>query len=293
MLSSITKSTKLQYSSNLKLWWKYCEEKHVDFYDVKIECLLDFLSKCFQTGSCYGTLNNHRSAISLISSNNNIGQNESVKRFFKGVFKLKPSFPRYNVTWNPSIVLDYLATLLPDNTVDLKMLSKKLVMLLALVTAQRIQTLSLIRVSNITIYNDKIVIIITDLIKTSGIGRAQPVIELPFFNQRPNICPAATLQAYIAATSAYRTNTQDKLILTHRKPYRPASSQTIGRWIKQVLQESGIDTTIFSAHSTRHATTSAASRAGVSVEMIRKAAGWSNQSAVFANFYNRPLISTS
>ncbi|KAI8422105.1 hypothetical protein MSG28_009993 [Choristoneura fumiferana] len=86
-----------------------------------------------------------------------------------------------------------------------------------------------------------------------------------------------------------RSNKDDKLLLTNKKP-RPASSQTIGRWIKQVLQESGINPNIFGAHSTRHATTSAASRAGISVEVIRKAAGWSDQSAVFANFYNRPVV---
>ncbi|XP_060804898.1 uncharacterized protein LOC132902730 [Amyelois transitella] len=45
------------------------------------------------------------------------------------------------------------------------------------------------------------------------------------------------------------------------------------RWIKTVLSESGVDASVFKAHSTRHAATSAAGAAGVSVETIRKAAG--------------------
>lgn len=45
----------------------------------------------------------------------------------------------------------------------------------------------------------------------------------------------------------------------------------------------------FSAYSTRHAATSAAYRAGVSIELIRKAAGWTQKSSVLNHFYNRPV----
>lgn len=51
----------------------------------------------------------------------------------------------------------------------------------------------------------------------------------------------------------------------------------------------GIDTDIFKGHSTRHAATSAAFKAGTSVEKIREAAGWSAKSNVFTKFYNRPV----
>ncbi|XP_052751844.1 uncharacterized protein LOC128199980 [Galleria mellonella] len=291
MISSLSRNTISQYNSSLRKWWEYCNQNHCDFYEVNLSSLLIFLTECFQSGSSYGTLNNHRSAISLISSNN-IGHNEKIKRFFKGIFKLKPVFPRYIVTWDTNIVLNHLANLSNDS-INLEMLSKKLVMLLALATGQRTQTLSLIKISNITYYNDRIVIAISDLIKTSGIGRRQPVLNLPFFNSRPSICPAATLKFYVASTSFVRPNDVDHLILTSRKPYKAVSSQTLGRWIKLTLQESGIDTSIFGAHSTRHASTSAASRAGLSVDVIRKVAGWSDQSAVFANFYNRPIIDTT
>lgn len=91
-------------------------------------------------------------------------------------------------------------------------------------------------------------------------------------------------------TASLRPNNDDKLILTFKKPFKSASSQTIGRWIKQVLSESGIDTSVFSAHSTRHASTSAAQQAGVSADIIRRFAGWSDQSQVFANFYKRPIV---
>lgn len=290
MLSSISKSTLAQYSSSLKQWWEYCYQHRINFYNFSISSLIDFLSNCFHKGSSYGTLNSHRSAISLISTNN-ISDNTHLKRFFKGIFKLKPVFPRYNMTWDPNTVLNYLDNLNNDQ-INLEVLSKKVVMLLALATGQRTQTLSLLKLSNTKMFNDRIIITITNLIKTSAIGRSQPTVNLPFFNQRPGICPASVLQKYLTLTASIRSS-EDHIILTVKKPFRAASSQTIGRWLKQTLCDSGIDTTVFSAHSTRHASTSAASRAGLNVDIIRKCAGWSAQSTVFATFYSRPIIDSN
>ncbi|KAL0821366.1 hypothetical protein ABMA28_005954 [Loxostege sticticalis] len=250
---------------------------------IKADKATDFLSNCFQNGSSYGTLNNHRSAISLISLNS-IGSDDRIKRFFKGVFKLRPSYPRYTVTWDPIIVLDFLANFYPNDTLSLEVLTKKLVVPLALATGHRTQTLSLIRIKNIQRFNDRIIINITDLIKTSSVGRSQPILDLPFFTERPSICPAKTLTTYMDISSNHRPANEEKLILTYKRPYHAATSQTLGRWIKQTIEAN-----IFRSHSTRHAATSAACRAGISVDAIRKAAGWSQQSAVFANFYNRPV----
>lgn len=289
MLSSLARNTKSQYSSSLKLWWHYCNGKGIDALDTQTHNVLDFLAECLEKGSSYGTLNNHRSALSLISRNN-LSQDDLIKRFFKGVFKIRPSFPKYSFTWDPAIVLNFLGSLYPNEALTLDCINKKLVTLIALATGQRCQTISLIRISNINISDDRIVILITDLIKTSGIGKKQPCLDLPFFRQRSNVCPAKALVDYMKKTSSIRPINEDKLILTSRSPYHGVSSQTIARWIKETMSSSGIDTSVFSAHSTRHASTSAAQRAGVSVDTIRKTAGWSDQSLVFANFYKRPIV---
>jgi len=55
------------------------------------------------------------------------------------------------------------------------------------------------------------------------------------------------------------------------------------------LAECGVSN-IFSAHSTRHASTSAAARKEVPVDLIKRAAGWSGEFRVFAEFYNRQVI---
>lgn len=83
------------------------------------------------------------------------------------------------------------------------------------------------------------------------------------------------------------------LFLTFKKPYRNASVQTISRWIEDVLAKSGLDTSIFSTYSTRHASTSLAAAKGVNLDtIIRLAAGWTEGSRTFANFYHRPIVQT-
>lgn len=104
-----------------------------------------------------------------------------------------------------------------------------------------------------------------------------------------NICPADTLQHYLNKTEALRKDIK-ALFISFRKPFKKVSTQTLSRWLKDTLQDCGLDTNMFSAHSTRHASTSAAKRKGVNIDIIRNAAGWAERSATFAKFYDRPII---
>ncbi|CAB0039264.1 unnamed protein product [Trichogramma brassicae] len=65
----------------------------------------------------------------------------------------------------------------------------------------------------------------------------------------------------------------------------------IVRWIKKTLKMSGINTDIFSAYSTRQASTSAAKRLGVNIDLIKSTGGWTEKSGTFAKFYDLPIAS--
>lgn len=289
MLASLSDGTVKQYSVTLKLWWQFCSLHNVDTFNASKTSVLSFLTEQFNKGCSYGSLNSHRSALALIL-NNNISSDECIKRLLKGAYKLNPSRPKYSSTWDPQLVLTYISNWYPNLELNIETITKKLAILLALCTAHRVQTLSLIKLENITITQIGVKIAITDIVKTSAPGRDQPVLFLPFFTENPNICPASVLRDYIFLTKNMRTTNAGSLLLTHKRPHKAATAQSISRWIKQVLSESGVDVSIYSAHSTRHAATSAAHAAGLSVDMIRKTAGWTNTSSAFARFYNRPII---
>lgn len=250
--------------------------------------IINFLTDCYQNGAKYGTINSHKSALNLIFPKM-LDDDHNMKRFMKGIFRLRPPAPRYNMTWDPSVVLGHLSQKWPNDQLSLEMLSKKTLTLLALVTAHRVQTFSLIKIDNIKIQSSDILITIPDLIKTSRVNSLQPILKLPFFNEKPEICPARSLAEYINKTQSLRNN-NNNLFISYRKPYSKVTSQTLSNWIKGTLQSSGVDTSVFSAHSTRHSSTSSASRLGVNLDVIRKTAGWSESSRVFAKFYNRELI---
>lgn len=290
MISSLAESSLKQYNSAYKKWWQFCSQHNIDCFDNNIPIILNFLTSQFKAGASYSSLNTLRSALGLILGKG-FSEDERICRFLKGVFKTKPCFPKYQATWDPNLVLNCVSEWYPNHELPLHKISKKLVALLALSTAQRVQTLSLIRLSNIKTNASNIEIIINDLIKTSAPGRPIPRLIIPYFPLNEQICPAKTLMSYIEMTQEFRHLPHtEKLILTSVKPIHNASASTISRWIKSVLAESGIDITIFSAHSTRHASTSAANRKGLSVDLIKRTAGWSGNSLVFAKFYNRPII---
>ncbi|XP_049866278.1 uncharacterized protein LOC126366978 [Pectinophora gossypiella] len=288
MLASVSENTMKQYSVTYKLWWQFCHKNSINLFEPDIASVITFLVDQYNKGSSYGSINSHRSALSLLVGNN-VGSDEQVKRLLKGVYKLKTPRPKYNSTWDPQVVLNHISQWYPNLEICLELLTKKLVVLLALCTGHRLQTLSLIKINNICTSSSGLKILITDIVKTSAAGRDQPLLVLPYFVTNPAICPAKTLEDYLSATANLRPEGTDNLLVSYKRPHKKATSQTIGRWIKQTLAVSGIDVAVFGAHSTRHASTSAAATAGVCVDTIRKAAGWTSTSLTFARFYNRPV----
>lgn len=292
MLASISNNTLQQYGVCYKLWWKYCQDNNINIFEGSTPHTITFLTQQFEKGASYGTLNSHRSALSLFLGNN-LASNDGVKRLLKGVFKLRPSLPKYTSTWDPQLVLGYISEWFPNNQLSLEKITKKLVVLLALCTAHRVQTFSVIKLKCIIINTNGIEIVIRDIIKTSGVGRDQPVLYLPFFRENFSICPATTLVDYMSLTKDLRPSGIDHLLITVKRPHRNATAQSISRWIKQTLCASGVDVAVYGAHSARHAATSAARAAGLSLDLIRKTAGWTTSSQTFAKYYHRPIVKES
>lgn len=286
LISSLTESTIKQYNSALKNWWCYCRSINRDPLQPDVYLVLKYLTFRYNQKASYGTLNSERSAINLLSAID-LGSDSSISRFFKGVFKNRPPRPKYNSIWSTETVLNWAEALEPIGSLDLKLLTFKLVCLLALATAHRVQTLSLIRISNMVISTNNIIIKITDQIKTSRVGAPQPSFILPFFDDRKSACVARTLLCYLEKTKNLRGD-EDYLFITFKKPYHKATSQSISRWIKCCLMEAGIDKK-YTAHSTRHASTSAAESKGLDVNIIKSTAGWSTNSQIFARFYKRQI----
>lgn len=164
MCASLSDNTLRQYECAFNRWFNFCSIHNVDPYNSNIKFVIEFLTEIYNKGAQYGTLNSYRSALALILGSW-VSSDDILSRLFKGFFRLRPPMPKYNVTWDTSIVLDYLANFYPNSDIDLETLSKKLITLFALVTAHRVQTLSFILVKNISINNLSVSIKTPDILK--------------------------------------------------------------------------------------------------------------------------------
>lgn len=89
-------------------------------------------------------------------------------------------------------------------------------------------------------------------------------------------------------TKKLRGNSKTLFISTV-KPHKAVGPQTLSHWVKDFLKKAGVDTTQFSTYSAKHATVSKANARGIDIDTIRRTAGWSKQSSVFARSYNRSI----
>lgn len=251
MCASISEGTWKQYNACFHKYWKFCRSHpsyNVSKYDLNV--YLEFLVSEINKGGSYATINTYRSALNFMFSPNNDDE-KTIKRFVKGSYNLKAPKPKYEFTWDVKPVLNYLATLYPLDTLPLDKLTIKTITLMALTSAHRIQTLSKITIDNIVHFTEKIEIKISEKIKTSAPYKNQPILTFPYFD-KPELCVASTLKHYIKVTERIRSN-YTSLFLTHKKPNHPATTQTLSRWIKLALKNSGININNFTGYSVRHA----------------------------------------
>lgn len=292
IISSWRPSTKQQYWSYFKKWMCFCDGRKIDYFYPSVNNILSFLTELFKQGLGYSSINTAKSCLAvfleLINEQSNLVVNSSiVKRFMKGIFNIKPSLPKYNNVLDVSVVLDYLETLMPLQTISLRLLSHKLVTLLALLSGQRSQTLQLIDIRNVQFNRFGVKIYIGDMLKQTRPGYPLTPLEFKYFTNE-SLCVVKTLHVYIERTKRLRKD-ETQLFVSTVSPFHRICKQTVANWIRTVLCKSGIDVKQFSPHSTRSAAVSAAKQCNVPIGVILKSAGWASD-CVFRKFYQKDII---
>ena len=157
---------------------------------------IDFLLEVYKLGRSYSTVNTYRSAISATIhsvTGRDLGSNHLVSRFMKGIYVAKPPL---TAAWDVSKVTDHLRTLVPLESLSFKDLSKKLVLLLALSSAERVQTLQALNINNMSIEETKIVFTVVQRLKTSRPGHNSLRVMIPKVLRNKSICPYTHLLHY-------------------------------------------------------------------------------------------------
>ena len=286
MLTSWRITTKRQYKTYLDKWCKFCQDRNKNPLLRDSNLVLEFLNVLFVNKCSYSAINTARSALSSIFFHPPIGEHILIKRFMRAVYNDRPNLPRYNQIWDVSKVLKHLEQLSPGKTLSLLQLSQKLATLMALVTGQRSQTLSHFNLDDLVLSKNSAKFHVKTLLKHDSVYNKQgKIITLAAFPENKHLCVATYLRQYINRTRDFRKS--QYLFIGSQSPHSRVSSSTISRWVKSTLQKAGINTEKYSAHSTRAASTSAASKS-LDLGAVLAAANWTN-SSTFGRYYNKPL----
>ena len=247
--------------------------------------VLNFLQYLRTLGKSYSVINTNKSMLMQtlkLMGNHWCDSPRFIPRFMKGLFNSIPPVPRYVQSWDVSYVVEYLKTLFPLESLDLKTLTLKLVALVSLSLAPRAQTLVALNLEDMNIYDNQVIFGVKTLLKTSKPGKIVNIC-IPHF-EKEELCPMHTLLYYIEKTKNLRKCHQ---LLVSYVTHKSVSTKSVARWLKEVLSSSGIDTGIFKAHSFRGAAASAAFSRGCSLTEILKTGDWSSVRN-FKKYYLRP-----
>ena len=109
------------------------------------------------------------------------------------------------------------------------------------------------------------------------------------FSLNTTLSPVSTLWRYLERTTPLREEERKLFILlSFINQHKAVTSRSIARWSQLILENAGINSAIFGAHSTQGAWASAAFRAGVRTSNVLQAANWSSES-VFQKFYHKEV----
>ena len=250
----------------------------------------------FDTGLSASTLKFAKSSLSffLVESHADITESHYVSRLLKAFEKIRPSVPRYVVTWDVKIVFDFLRSWFPHNSLSMKQLTLKACMLIALSSSDRAQTIQQIRSDQCVRSARGVEFPIFSKLKTSRHLRRPRVVVCPKWPD-PALDVERCVTDYMARSLTLRLK-----VVRQRKPkptqlfisYKtglPVSRPTISRWLTEVMAMAGIDTSYFKEQSTRVASVSKAKSRGATPNQIISQGDWTNIST-FERDYDREIL---
>ncbi|KAM4807601.1 integrase/recombinase xerD homolog [Rhinophrynus dorsalis] len=277
------------YQSAWSAWDRWCLERGLDPVSaspVAVE-VVNFLSFLFDQGKAYRTINTYRSAISAGHSyfeGAPVGQCSLVCRLLRGIRFSRPPQSHYHSLWDVNAVLEFLEAWPQNDVLTLKQISAKLTMLLCLISFKRVSDIHALDLHSRSFTPEGVRFVIRRRTKTS-----MRAVIYPPFPERPQLCVVQCLKAYERRTALLRKSGWTQLLISFRKPHLPVSSATLARWVRWIMQLSGIDISLFGAHSSRGAMASKALQVGGRLEDVLRAADWSREST-FRDFYFKPVV---
>ena len=292
ILSGWAQGTKSVYGLGYRYYTQFCKKHQLDPFIPDPVNLLNFLTHCFEVKKCqYRTLNCYRSAVSSTlshdpSTGQPVGMDPLISRFFKGVRRLRPPRMKLFPNWSIATVLTFLKSYGDSRSLSLSQLLIKTCFLVSLVCCKRPACLR--NMKKVPGYWELTMAGLR--CQTLGISKTElhhisTPIEIKPFSEDPQLCPVYHMVRLDKILDKVRPEGITDFWLSSRRPHKPVSTQTICKWLKQVIVESGALSG--SARDVRSVGSSTAAQAGLDIGRIMQAADW-RRVKTFQSHYFKP-----
>ena len=138
-----------------------------------------------------------------------------------------------------------------NSVLSLKWMSFKTAMLIALTRPSRSADLSKLDICSRTYTSKGVIFLPSHLSKQSHSTKPVNEFFFPYYAVDKALCLVMSLKRYEECTASFRSKKSNYLFLSWIGKHEPVTSSTIARWLRTCLQEAGIDTNTFKAHSVR------------------------------------------
>ncbi len=305
--SGVVPSTRRAYTLKWNLFVEWCSSHQEDPRRCSIRTVLSFLQQGLERRLSPSTLKVYVAAISAYHDpveGKSVGKHNLVVRFLRGARRLNPPRPPSLPSWDLALVLRALITapFEPLQSVELKFLSMKTLLLTALASIKRVGDLQAFSVDDSCLQFGPA--------DSSATLRPRPgyvpkVPTTPFRDQVVNLqalppeeadpalallCPVRALRQYTDRTQSFRTSEQLFVCYGGQQKGKAVSKQRMAHWIVDAItlayEAQGVPCPLrLRAHSTRGVASSWALARGASLADICRAAGWATPNT-FARFYS-------
>jgi hypothetical protein len=101
-------------------WTTFCAKLETDHSKPAVGDVLDFLSDLFDAGLTHSAINTAQSALASFITLER-WDNALIYTLLIEIFQARPPKPKYDAVWNVYVVLNYVKTLLPVESLKLRL----------------------------------------------------------------------------------------------------------------------------------------------------------------------------
>ncbi len=300
-------STRRLYALKWSVFSTWCLNRGENPSTSELAVILSFLQELLDKGHSHSTLKVFVAAIAAFHApiaGQSVGRDNSVVRFLKGARRLNPPRPLTVPTWDLPTVLRALKgpPFEPLQSTNLRSLSLKTALLLALASVKRVGDLQALSISPAFLEfgpNDSKVVLkprhgyVPKVLSTPFRAQVITLSALPPSEEDRELsllCPVRALRIYFERSAPFRHTEQLFVSFGNRTKGHLVMKQRLSKWIVDAVMLAysslGLQCPIgVRAHSTRGIASSWAYSSGVSITEICAVAGWAT-SSTFARFYN-------